>query len=225
MRHGLIPAILLLALPVCAGQVVDRMVAVVNRHVVLQSELEQEVRIDIMLRGLPLEQANSAEMDAMLERLIDQSLLQQQIMNTAMIEPGPEELKEGLSNLRSQLPGVREEEAWQKMLAAYGVTERDVEAHIASQLRLLRFIDLRFRSVTRIDRGAVNTFYQEQYLPERRRQGLPDVPLDEVSRQIEKLLSDQRVNDLLNTWLSTLRAQSSIQKLATVSGLSAGGRP
>ena len=225
MRHGLISAILLLALPVCSGQVVDRMVAVVNRHVVLQSELEQEVRIDVMLRGLPLGQATGAEMDAMLDRLIDQSLLQQQIMNTAMIDPRPEDLKEALRNLRSQVPGAEKDEQWQAMLAAYGVTERDVEVHIASQMRLLRFIDLRFRSLTRVDRGAVTAYYQEQYLPERRRQGLPELPLNEVFRQIEKLLSDQRVDDLLNAWLGALRAQANIQKLATVSGLSPGGRP
>ncbi|MBZ5521707.1 MAG: SurA N-terminal domain-containing protein [Acidobacteriia bacterium] len=225
MKASFSVAILLLALPLCSAQVVDRMVAVVNKHVVLQSELEQEVRVDFMLRGLPLAQVTGAEMEAMLERLIDQSLLQQQIVATAMIDATPEELAESLRRLRAGIPGAQDDGRWQSMLAAYGLGGRDVETHVAAQLRLLRFIDLRFRSLTRVDRAAVTAYYQQEFLPERRKQGLPEPLLNEVSGQIEKILVDQRINDLLNNWLATLRNQASVQKLITVSGLSSGAQP
>ncbi|HWZ43466.1 MAG TPA: hypothetical protein VNW97_08305 [Candidatus Saccharimonadales bacterium] len=218
-------AMLLLALPLCSGQVVDRMVAVVNKHVVLQSELEQEVRVDFMLRGLPLAQATTTEIEAMLERLIDQSLLQQQILATTIVDPSAEELAEGLRKLRAGIPGAQDDAPWQTMLAAYGIDERDVEAHIAAQLRLLRFIDLRFRALTRVDRVAVTAYYQQEFLPERRKQGLPEPALADVFRQIEALLVDQRINSLLNDWLATLRSQADVRKLAQVSGLSSGATP
>jgi hypothetical protein len=218
-------ALLLLTLPLCHGQVADRMVAVVNKHLVLQSELEQEVRVDFMLRGLPLAQATVAEMEAMLERLIDQSLLQQQILATAMLDPTKEELAEEMRKLRAGIPGARDDGSWQAMLAAYGIGERDVETHIAAQSRLLRFIDLRFRSLARVDRAGVTAYYQQEFLPERRRQGLPEPPLNEVFQQIERTLVELRINDLLNTWLATLRNQASIQKLTRVSALSPGGQP
>jgi hypothetical protein len=111
------------------------------------------------------------------------------------------------------------------MLAAYGIGERDVETHIAAQSRLLRFIDLRFRSLARVDRAGVTAYYQQEFLPERRRQGLPEPPLNEVFQQIERTLVELRINDLLNTWLATLRNQASIQKLTRVSALSPGGQP
>jgi hypothetical protein len=218
-------ALLLLTLPLCHGQVADRMVAVVNRHVVLQSELEQEVRVDFMLRGLPLAQATGAEMETMLERLIDQSLLQQQILTTAMLDPAKEELAEEMRKLRAGIPGGKDDGSWKAMLAAYGIGERDVEAHIAAQSRLLRFIDLRFRSLARVDRAGVTAYYQQEFLPERRRQGLPEPPLNEVFQQIERTLVELRINDLLNTWLATLRNQANIQKLTRVSALAPGGQP
>jgi len=225
MKACISMAILLLALPLCCGQVADRMVAVVNKRVVLQSELEQEVRVDFMLRSLPLSQATSAEMEAMLERLIDQSLLQQQSVTTAMLDPKPEELAEALRKLRAGIPGAQDGGQWQAMLAAYGIGERDVELHIAAQLRLLRFIDLRFRPLTRVDRASVTAYYQQQFLPDRIKQGLTEPPLNEVFSQIERILVDQRVNDQLNTWLATLRTQANIQKLAPVSALSLRDQP
>lgn len=218
-------AMLALAFPLCSAQVVDRMVAVVNRHVVLQSELEQEVRVDFMLRGLPLARITGAEMEAMLERLIDQSLVQQQIVDSAIIEPKPEELAESLTRTRAALPGGQDEEQWKALLTTYGLSQQDVEVHIASQLKLLRFIDLRFRSLARADRAAVVAYYQQQYLPERKKQGLSEPPLNEVYGQIEKILVEQRIDELLSAWLATLRTQTGVQKLTPVSGLSSGAQP
>jgi hypothetical protein len=201
------------------------MVAVVNRHVVLQSELEQEVRVDFLLRGLPVDQITQPEMQAMLERLIDQSLLQQQIAATAMLDPTPEELAASLARLRSQIPGAQEDAKWQSLLAGYGLGERDLEVHIASQMRILRYVDLRFRSLTRVDRAAVGAYYQDKFLPERRAQGLTEPPLSEVFGQIERLLADQQINDSLAVWLATLRSQANIQKLTPVSVPAVGAKP
>jgi hypothetical protein len=225
MKACFLVAFLLPALPLCSGQVVDRMVAVVNKHVVLQSELEQEVRVDFMLRGLPLARVTAAEIDTMLDRLIDQSLLQQQIVATMIVDPSAEELTEGLRKLRAGIPGAQDDAGWQAMLAAYGIGEHDVENHIAAQLRLLRFIDLRFRALTRVDRADVTAYYQQEFLPERRKQGLREPPLAEVFSQIEGLLVDRGINDLLNAWLATLRSQADVRKITEVSGLSSGAQP
>ena len=54
MKRSLQFALLLLLLPVLApAQVVDRMVAVVNKHVILESELDQAARVEFLLEGKP----------------------------------------------------------------------------------------------------------------------------------------------------------------------------
>ena len=98
MRNGLHCALLLLLISAVSpvfrarAEVVDRMVAVVNKQVILQSELEQAARVEFLLQGKPLEQLTDVEMRSVLDRLIDQSLLLQQIVHTGMLDPNSEEL-------------------------------------------------------------------------------------------------------------------------------------
>jgi len=74
------------------AQVVDRMVAVVNKRVILESELDQATRVEFLLQARPIQSLTQADRVAVLERLIDRSLLDQQIVNPAMLDPTPEEL-------------------------------------------------------------------------------------------------------------------------------------
>ena len=195
------------------AQVVDRMVAVVNRQVILQSELEQTAHVEFMLQGKPLDELTAAEMQAVLDRMIDQSLLQQQIVNAAVMDPAPEEISSHLREARAQLPGAATDDQWRGLLNTYGVTQQDVENQIAAQLRILRLIDLRFRTLARVDRAAISNYYTDKLLPELRKQGAPEPPLEQVSGKIEKILTEQRIDELLSSWLQTLRSQARIQKL------------
>ena len=204
------------------AEVVDRMVVVVNKQIILQSELEQAAHVEFLLQGKPLSRLDDAGMQAVLERLIDQALLQQQIVNTEVLDPSPEELAVRLHEVRAQIPEGPDEQKWQAMLQSYGVTERDVETQIVSQLRILRFVDLRFRTLAHADRTEVNAYYQEKFLPELRKKGAPELPLTQVAPKIEQILTEQRIDDLLSGWLQTLRSQSNIRRLSPESKPSAG---
>lgn len=208
-----------------AQQVVDRIVAVVNKRVILESEVDQARRIELLLQGKPLtrEEPGPQEMQALLDRLIDRSLLEQQIADPNIVDPKPGELEERIKEIRSQIPAAATEEGWKEVLAAYGLEERDVENHFASEFRVLRFIDLRFRGLVRVDKSEIAAYYQDKLLPELRRQGASAPPLAEVSGKIESILVEQHMNQLLNEWLQTLRTQAHIEKLRPSSGTMANG--
>jgi hypothetical protein len=189
------------------------MVAVVNKQIILQSELEQATRVEFLLQGRPLDQLTDAEMGKVLERLIDQDLLQQQLAQPAIPDPSPEEMAARLHEVRSQIPGAEAGEKWRAMLAAYGVTEQDVARQLLSQVKILRFIDLRFRGLVTVDKTAIAAYYQEKLVPELQKRGAPNPPLNEVSDKIEKIVIEQRIDELLNDWLQTLRSQAHIEKL------------
>lgn len=195
------------------AEVVDRMVAVVNRHVILQSELEQAAHVEFLLQGRGLDQLTPAEMQAVLDRMIDQALLEQQIVTTLLLDPTLDEVGARLKEVRSQIPGATADDKWRAMLVSYGVTQEDVEKQLAAQLRILQFIDLRFRSLAHVDRASISNYYQEKLLPELRKQGAPEPPLAQVSDRIEKILTEQRMDELLSSWLQTLRSQTHIQKM------------
>ncbi len=213
MKFRLQFALVLMAAAVCHAEIIDRMVAVVNGHVILQSEVEEAARLEFLLDGKPLDQLTAKDLDAARERLIDQALLQQQIVTTAQLDPTPEELAAKLQDVRAQITGASTDGKWQAMLAAYGVTEHDVEQQIISQIRVLRFVDLRFRGLVRVDKTAIATYYQDVLVPQLQKQGAAVPPVDKVSDRITQILVEQRIDGLLNAWLQTLRSQTHIEKM------------
>ena len=57
-------------LPVCAGDILDRVVATVNGHVILQSDWEDAVRSEAFIAGRKLDQVTADDEKAALDRLI-----------------------------------------------------------------------------------------------------------------------------------------------------------
>lgn len=211
VRHHFVIALLLAG--VVQAQVVDRMVAVVNKHVILESELDQAARVEFLLQAKPIEQLAQADRLAVLERLIDRSLLEQQIMDPGMLDPNPEDLAAKIKELRQGLPGAGDDARWKTILAGYGLTLQDVEDQLTSQFRILRFIDLRFRGLVRVDKDAISAYYQDHFLPEVRKRNVTEPKLSEVSDKIEQILAEQEIDGLLNNWLKTLRAQAHIERM------------
>lgn len=226
MRRVLQLVLVLFAIHAGATQVVDRMVAVVNKHVILESELDQALRVEYLMQGKSLDKATPADSSAALDRLIDRALLDQQIPHPEMLAPTPEELASQLKEVRQQLPGAATDEGWRGLLASYGLTQQDVEDSVITEVRTLRFVDLRFRGLVRIDKSEISTYYQQTFLPQVRGKGGSEPPLAEVSGQIEKILAEQSVSDMLNHWLETLHAQAHIEKMIPVpAGTSSGSKP
>jgi hypothetical protein len=73
-----------------------------------------------------------------------------------------------------------------------------------------------------VDRTAISDYYKQKLVPELQKQGAPEPPLSQVSEKIEKILTEQRIDDLLNSWLQTLRSQAHIQKLNASPSAAAG---
>jgi len=206
-------ATLLFLAPIAAGQVVDRMVAVVNKRVIMESELDQAARVEFLLQNKLAASLTQSDRAAVLERLIERSLLDQQIINPAMLDPTPQELAAKIMEVRGGIPAAATEDQWKALLAAYGITQQDLEEQLTDQVRILRFIDLRFRGLVRIEKAAIDTYYQEKFLPEVRKRNAPEPSLAEVSGKIEQVLIEQRIDELLNNWLKTLRAQAHIERM------------
>lgn len=198
----------------CRAQlVVDRIAAVVNRRVILESELDQSVRVEALLQNRPLSETTSSRREA-LDQWIDRILLEQQIVESDVVDPTAEELAARLKEVRAQVNGATTDEGWQKALAVYGLTEHDVEDHLISEFRVLRFVDLRLRGLVRVDKTAIAEYYQDKFLPELARRGAPAPPLADVSDKIEKILVEQRMDTMLNDLLQNLRAQAHIERMA-----------
>jgi parvulin-like peptidyl-prolyl isomerase len=206
-------AIVLLLAGFAQAQVVDRMVAVVNKRVILESELDQTARVELLLQGKPVSSLTQADRVAVLERLIDRALLDQQIVNQAMLDPTPDELAAKIKEVRSGVSGGESDERWKAVLSGYGLAPEDLEEQLTAQFRILRFVDLRFRGLVRVEKDAIAAYYQDRFLPEVHKRNVAEPKLADVSDKIEQILAEQRIDDMLNNWLKTLRAQAHIERM------------
>ena len=92
--------ILLCALTLSAGEVLDRIAATVNGHAILQSDWDQEVRYESFMSGRPSQQVTGEAQKSALDHLIDQELLREQVSAPEVSQVSPEEVEKQLHSLR-----------------------------------------------------------------------------------------------------------------------------
>jgi peptidyl-prolyl cis-trans isomerase SurA len=200
----------------CAGQqIVDRMVVVVNNRVITQSDWDEQERFEALVEGRSPKNAEPSP--AALERLIDRELISEHIRNVSFQHATAEQIAKQIAEIRKQIPAQQSqtEEDWKRTLAEYSLTQEDLEDIIAKQLDVLRFVEVRFRPSVQVSPEEVDAYYRETFLPELKKSanGGPQPSLDQVKDKIRELLVEQRVNDILNTWVQGLRNQANIQRL------------
>jgi len=191
-----------------AGQVIDRVVANVNGHVVLQSDWEQEVAFEAISNGREPDSYVTEERHAALDRLIDQELLREQVRPSQPV--AADRLAASVAEVRKLHPDCATEEAWRAKLQHYGLSQSALEKHLGDQIQIMKLVEDRLRPSIQIDQRAVESYYQDQLVPEMKRAGSRTTPLTEVFGRIKNLLAEKKMNELLSGWLANLRSESHI---------------
>lgn len=199
-----------------AGEIVDRVIANVNGHVILQSDWEEAIAMEALLNGRQPDNLTSRERKAALDRLIDQELLREQVRPSEEAPAG--QVTERLTEIRKLHSEAVTEQGWKDLLQRYGLTQAAIEKRLGEDLQLMRMVEARLRPAIQIDPKAVESYYQEQLLPELKKTGGKQVALAEVFGHIRELLAEQRLNELINGWLTSLRSESRIQTHASAPG-------
>lgn len=197
--------------------VLDDVVAVVNQHAILSSDVDDEMRMAVLDPG----QHSAARLTRQraLELLISRSLIEQQIRSEDLqtVEPGPEQIDARVDEMRRRLPacvhnGCASDEQWRQALAAHGLTPERVRAYVRRRLEVLIFIEKRFRQGIHIDASEVDNYYRKDFVPQFGAEETPP-PLSEVAARIEEILLERRVSALFDDWLTNLRKQGDVEVL------------
>ncbi len=198
------------SLPACATDIVDRIVATVNGHIILQSDWEDEIRYEAFINGRTLTTLTPATRKASLDRLIDQELLREQIRGVDSPNADLEEVRKRVLEIRQQYPGKQSEQEWHTLLERYGVTQQGLESRIRAELDLTGLVDARLRPTVTVDAKSIESYYNQELLPQLHHSGATDVSLAEVTPKIKEVLTQEKMNQLLTAWLKDLRAGSEI---------------
>jgi peptidyl-prolyl cis-trans isomerase SurA len=217
------------ATPPPAGKpvVLDRVVAVINGDVILESDVNEELLL-AQLEPFSTAQDRNTLKGAM-RRIANRTLILQQVRGQGQlgITISDEDVQKAIMDLRNHLPECRRYncttgEGWKAFLAAHHITEDEVFARWKQRLTILKFIDLRFRSGIRIPNQEIDDYYQKSVVPVYQRQNQKPPPLDDITQRIQEILLQQHVNGLLQDWLTSLRNEGSVQILDPAYGESSG---
>lgn len=204
-------------LPAERGDVVDRIAAIVNGDLVLESDVDEEMRFTALYphgvgddKGTPREQA--------LTRLIDRDLVHQQQQGIPQAPISEEDITKEETDLRAELPACQKvdcksDAGWKNFLTSMGFTEGELRDRLKQRKQVLQFIEQRFRAGIRITQKQVEDYYQGTMLPEYAKQKTTPPALDTVYDRIEDVLLEQQVSVLLDQWLKTLRDSGHVRVL------------
>jgi hypothetical protein len=192
----------------------DRVVAVINGDVILQSDVLEEERFE-ELQPFQARSQGGADQPA-LDRIINRTLILQQVKE---LQKPPQitdaALDAQLTDVRKHLPVCGEDKCvsdagWQAVLAAQGFTREQFRQRWRVRMLVLAFIEQRFRAGVRISKPEIQQYYDKYLVPEFKKRNLPPPSLASVSPRIDEILLQQHVNGLLQEWLNSLKDQGTV---------------
>lgn len=196
----------------------DRVIALVNGDVLLESDVREEMRL-AALQPISVSSSQNTEVNAA-QRLIRRALILQQMKAQQTIDysVSDDEVKKSLTELRAQIPVCRQmhcstEQGWQEFLKAHGLTEQEAEERWKQRLEILKFINVRFGAGIRISRTDIQKYYEASVVPAFEKMKQKPPTLQSVSPRIQEILLQQQVNSMLRDWLQSLRDQGTVQIL------------
>jgi len=192
------------------AEVLDRIIATVNGHVILQSDWDEALCYEALLSNRTPTQFTDDDRRAVLDRLIDQELLREQMNSAGFVHATDAEVDARLAEARKLYPQAASPQQWQATLAQYHLNETDLRVRIRTQIDLMRLVDARLRPAVQIDSKTIEAYYRDQFVPKLKQSGAADVPLAEVSSKIREVLTEQKVSQLLVSWLQTLRSEGDV---------------
>ncbi|WP_338865891.1 hypothetical protein [Myxococcus stipitatus] len=143
------------------GQVVDRVVAIIEGRVLSQSELEFEARVALVQRGgvqaldVPLDEQT---LRGALEWVINQRV---QVLNADRLQAFPAEPSEVEARLEVFRARVGGPEALERFLARSDVDLSGLKAVLARGLRAERVLDSRIRLRAQVGETEIRRFYEQ----------------------------------------------------------------
>ena len=138
-----------------AAEVVDRIVAIVNGNIILQSDWDEALSFEALLTNRSVAAFSEDDRRAVLDRLIDQELLRQQMNSANFPHASDGEVSARVGEARKLYPQAVSDQAWQAILTHYHLTERDLIAHVRQEIELMRLVDARLRPAVQIDSKSI----------------------------------------------------------------------
>jgi peptidyl-prolyl cis-trans isomerase SurA len=182
--------------------VLDRVLAVVNGEIISLSDVENELIFFGEVKPVPEKGFSDSDIQAGIQRLIDHKLLLAEAKRFDVENPNSKQIQEKLEEIQKRFstPGD-----FEKALRQNAMTLEDLKQKIAEHLIVDRFIDQRIRFFAIVLPEEIAGYYAEHQAD------FQGKPLEEVEKDIERILLEQKEKAKLEDYLRILKNKASIQ--------------
>ena len=181
----------LLLLPTAHGEVLDKIVAVVDAHIITLSDLRQERSIRTIMDEKPI-----ADDAALIRQLVEDYLIESQIADFPGVEPSDEEIDAELMKFQ-----VRD-----------GLPPQVLRGAVRKRMRAANYLQVRFRQFIRPSDDDVRKYYETIFVPEARSRNLNPIPdFEQMGEAIRKNVIEEQLNHDVDNWLEAIRRRSDIE--------------
>ena len=197
---GWLVALCVLAPALARPDVIDRVLAIVQDHLITLSDVRASMALGLVR---PAEGADPLE--SALERWIDRVLMLEEVERYAPREPAPGEVTAALDALMARAGGP---EAFRATLVAYGFDESWVRQWIRADLRTQSYVEQRFAGTMMPTEEELENYYR-QHPSEFVRDGQPLTAAEAQQRARERVMEARRTA-VLRDWIEGLRRRAEI---------------
>jgi hypothetical protein len=191
------------------GEVVDRMVAVVNgRELITYTDLLWQLALQ---PNVPLDNPRPDDLRRALDLLVDQRLIAQEAQKLPSVAPSAAEISAELARLIGFFPS--DADFYQRLgRVGLGQDSAQLREIVEARVRIRKYLDFRFRSFTVVTPREVEDYYRDVYAPRRRRQspGLIVPRVEEVYKELEAEIIEAKVDSDTDEFLEEARASAEI---------------
>lgn len=182
-------------------ELVDRIVAIVDRDVITLSEAEQ-----VQALGA-LQQGDRAELRDVVERQIEATLIAREVERYPDAPIEPVRVDEAIQGLRESFPA---DSVFNEEMSRHGLDADALRARIREQLAVNRYLERRFRALVYVTDEEVQRYYREELAPSLPPDGLP--PVEEVAEPIRRILEEREFNERVERWIAELKDRARIRR-------------
>ncbi len=193
---------------VLQAEIIDRIAISVGNQVITDRQIDEEIRLTAFLNHEKLDLSTDQKKKAS-ARLIEQALVRRDLEFSRYPLPAPAEAEGSLRQVKASYTSQAD---YERAFQEYGIVDESLMRRLLWQLTLLRFVDYRFRPGIQIPETDVKAYYDQEAV-KWRQQGAQVPALEEVRDKIEDVLTEQRIDQALDRWITTTREQVKVRYL------------
>lgn len=202
-----------------AQQTVDRTVATVSDSVKIELITYSDLLWQLALQPDASVQApSSADLNRALQTLINQRLIALEAQRLPTLAPKDEEVKAEIKRVLDSFPSTAEFERRLRIVGFESVNDDDFEKIMRQRVAIDKYLDFRFRSFTIITTQDEEKYYREVFVPDfrKRNPGLLVPSLNESRAQINKTLTETRIESNIEKYLEDTKQRAEVVVLSEV---------